>query len=149
LIGGWAVFISTGALKSKDIDIVVDYEELSKLKEKYETAKKDKELVEKSLEIEKHEAEAKHQSILRNSFIAGFTLVLLFALFVLRSYKQKQKANRIITMQKNEVEKQKHLIEEHQKEILDSIHYAKRIQRSLLPTDKYFERVLNKKDKTT
>lgn len=35
LIGGWAVFLYTQALKSKDIDIVIDYEELEKLKEKF------------------------------------------------------------------------------------------------------------------
>ncbi len=43
-----------------------------------------------------------------------------------------------------EVVKQKELIEEKQKEILDSIRYAKRIQRSLLPTEKYLERILKK-----
>lgn len=35
LIGGWAVFLFTRALKSKDIDIIVDYEVLSRLKEHY------------------------------------------------------------------------------------------------------------------
>ena len=33
---------------------------------------------------------------------------------------------------------------EKQKEILDSIYYARRIQRSLLPNEKYVERVLLK-----
>ena len=32
LIGGWAVFLYTQALKSKDVDIIVDYEELEKLR---------------------------------------------------------------------------------------------------------------------
>lgn len=39
LIGGWAVFLYTRALKSKDIDIIIDYEELSKLKKKFEVFK--------------------------------------------------------------------------------------------------------------
>ncbi len=43
-----------------------------------------------------------------------------------------------------QISEQKHLVEEKQKEILDSIHYAKRIQNSLLPTDKYIERILKK-----
>jgi len=42
---------------------------------------------------------------------------------------------------------QKHIIEEKNNDILDSIRYAKRIQTSLLPTDKYIERVLTKQDK--
>ena len=36
------------------------------------------------------------------------------------------------------------MIEEKQKEILDSIHYAKRIQTALLTSEKYIERNLNK-----
>ncbi|MCD6270324.1 hypothetical protein J7J23_00915 [bacterium] len=39
LIGGWAVFLYTRSLKSKDIDIIVDYEELSKLKEDFKVTK--------------------------------------------------------------------------------------------------------------
>ena len=69
----------------------------------------------------------------RNYFIVGFALLGLVVLFVFRGYKQKQKANVIITQQKNEVEKQKNLVEEKQKEILDSITYAKRLQEAILP----------------
>lgn len=54
-----------------------------------------------------------------------------------------------IIKQKSEVEKQKEAvekknkeIEEKQIEILDSIRYARRIQTSLLPSDKYIEKVL-------
>ncbi len=39
LIGGWAVYIWTGAHKSKDIDILVDHKALSYLKERYELNK--------------------------------------------------------------------------------------------------------------
>ena len=39
LIGGWAVFLYTKALKSKDIDLVMGYEELKKLKEEFEDRK--------------------------------------------------------------------------------------------------------------
>jgi hypothetical protein len=35
------------------------------------------------------------------------------------------------------ITEQKHLVEEKQKEIIDSIRYAKRIQQSLMPTSKY------------
>jgi serine phosphatase RsbU (regulator of sigma subunit) len=55
-------------------------------------------------------------------------LVIIF-----RSNRQKQLANKIITQQKNEVEEQKHLVEEKNKEITDSINYAKRIQSAILP----------------
>lgn len=42
LIGGWAVFLYSHALKSKDIDIIIDYPELAKLKEQYQVAKNDR-----------------------------------------------------------------------------------------------------------
>ena len=45
---------------------------------------------------------------------------------------------RIIEIQKQQVEKHKNVIEEKQKEVMDSIYYAKRIQRSFLPTEKIY-----------
>jgi tetratricopeptide (TPR) repeat protein len=76
------------------------------------------------------------------SIAGGFVLVLLLAVFIFRSYRQKRRANIIITRQKEEVEQQKLRVEEQQKHVLDSIHYARRIQRSLLPNEKYIERKL-------
>ncbi|MDP3145162.1 MAG: hypothetical protein Q8N66_07160, partial [Bacteroidota bacterium] len=85
-------------------------------------------------------AELKQKENERNYFIAGFGLVLVLALFILRGYKQKQKANAIIVAQK-------HLVDEKQKEILDSIRYAKRIQTALLPSEKYIDKSLQKLNK--
>lgn len=42
LIGGWAVFLYTHSLKSKDIDIVIDYEELEKLRQDFTLIKNDR-----------------------------------------------------------------------------------------------------------
>ena len=42
LIGGWAVFLYTKALKSKDIDLVMGYEELEKLKGEFEVSKNER-----------------------------------------------------------------------------------------------------------
>ncbi len=39
LIGGWAVYFLTKAIKSKDIDIIVDFENLSKLKYEFDIKK--------------------------------------------------------------------------------------------------------------
>jgi len=48
--------------------------------------------------------EAKRQKTVRNSFIAGFILMALLVLVVLRSFLQKRKANRILGAQKIEIE---------------------------------------------
>lgn len=82
-------------------------------------------------------AELKQKEQERNYFILGFILVAFLAALIFRGYKQKQKANEIISIQKI-------LVEEKQKEILDSIHYAKRIQHSLLPTEKYIEKSMTR-----
>jgi hypothetical protein len=42
LIGGWAVFLYSKSLKSKDIDIIVDYEVLAKIKETDEMFKNER-----------------------------------------------------------------------------------------------------------
>jgi len=65
--------------------------------------------------------------------IIGMVVMAVFAVFIFRSYKQKKRANVIITEQKEEVERQKELVDEKNKEITDSITYAKRIQLAKLP----------------
>ena len=71
-------------------------------------------------------------------------LVLLFAFFIFRSLNVTRKQKSVIEQQKQEVELQKELVEERQKEVMDSIRYAKRIQMALLPSEKYFDKNLNR-----
>lgn len=73
------------------------------------------------------------QKVIIWSVIAVLILVFLFTLFVLRTL-------RLTRKQKEIIEKQKGLVEEKQKEILDSIHYAKRIQDAILTSQTYIER---------
>lgn len=68
---------------------------------------------------------------------ASLGLVGLFALFMFNRFRVTNKQKKLIEEQKKLVEEQKHLVDEKQKEILDSIHYAKRIQKALLPSEKY------------
>jgi len=42
LIGGWAIYLYTKALKSKDIDIIIDYNELEKFKREFEIFKNER-----------------------------------------------------------------------------------------------------------
>ena len=78
----------------------------------------------------KYQQEINQQRVYTYGGIAGFLLMIIVALVSYRAYRQKQKANAIIT-------EQKLIVEEKQKDIIDSIHYAKRIQRSLLPSENY------------
>ncbi|MDP2387340.1 MAG: tetratricopeptide repeat protein [Bacteroidota bacterium] len=72
------------------------------------------------------------QKIIIWSVVGGLFLLLVFLLFIYSSLRQNKRANKIITQQKELVETKNHIIEEKQKEIVDSINYAKRIQYSLL-----------------
>jgi len=93
---------------------------------------KDKQLELTNKEKEKVETENRRQFLqLVASLIIGI-LVLILLFFSVRAYRLKQKANFLLLLQKTEIEEQKATIEEKQTEILDSIHYAKRIQSTLL-----------------
>jgi serine phosphatase RsbU (regulator of sigma subunit) len=85
---------------------------------------------------EKNQAVAKEESERQKSilylFIVAFIFTAVLAIFIFRSNRNKLKANRIIVLQKQEVERQKNLVEEKQTQILSSINYAKRIQDSVL-----------------
>lgn len=94
-------------------------EKMTEMNAKYESEKKNKEIVKKDAEISRQQADAEKQSIVRNAFIIGFLLVLILAFFIYREYKQKQRANLLLD-RKNE-------------QITDSINYAKRIQDSVFP----------------
>jgi transcription elongation GreA/GreB family factor len=48
------------------------------------------------------------------------------------------------TVKRKEITEKSKKLEEKQKEIIDSIYYARRIQRALLTSEKYIERNLNK-----
>lgn len=80
-----------------------------------------------SKELMKKDADIEKQGTQLTLVIIGLLIVLVVAGLLYRSYSQKKKSNREITLQKE-------IIEQKNKEIVDSINYAKRIQESLLPS---------------
>jgi serine phosphatase RsbU (regulator of sigma subunit)/Tfp pilus assembly protein PilF len=116
--------------------------QIAQMQTEYETGKKDVEitLLNKSREVQA--ADLKRKSVIIWTAMAGMLLLLILAFYIYRGYRIKQKANDIISRQKQEVEKQKAIIEEKQKEITDSIQYAKRIQGALLASDAFLKKNL-------
>lgn len=94
---------------------------ITEMQTKYETEKKD-------AAFKLQESIIKRQKLQIIGAVIGVVLVLLVALLLLKMIKEKQKANRILE-EKNE------LITLQKKEITDSIRYASRIQRAILPSD--------------
>jgi tetratricopeptide (TPR) repeat protein len=93
-------------------------------------------------DIKSAEEKRKQQMILWFT-VSGLGIVVVLAVIIFRSLILNKRKNKIISEQKETVEKQKLIVEEKQKEVLDSIRYAKRIQQSLLTSEKYIERKLN------
>lgn len=82
-----------------------------------------------------NKVEKKKQKIIIFSTILGMLLLLIFTAFILRSLK-------ITKKQKIIIEQQKQIVEDKQKEIIDSINYAKRLQNTVLPTKKNWQKYL-------
>jgi tetratricopeptide (TPR) repeat protein/serine phosphatase RsbU (regulator of sigma subunit) len=74
--------------------------------------------------------ELKKQTLQRNAFVAAFLFMLALAAVSYRSYRNKRKAHEVIAVQKS-------IVEEKNKDILDSINYAKRIQDALLKEEQH------------
>lgn len=84
-----------------------------------------------------HQAALKQQQIIIWSVVMLILLLTVFTLYVFRTLTLTRKQKLII-------EEKNRQVEDKQKEILDSIHYAKRIQTSLMPSEKYLEAKLKK-----
>ena len=143
---------------------------IQEISTKYETEKKNQQILMQQALIDKNTAESKQKTFQRNVLIAGLLIVLLFAIVLLRSYSRKRRDNKLLQIQKDEIEsknsilnqqkeeisaqrdeievqlgfseKQRTLIAHQKKEIVDSINYAQRIQKAILPPDYFVEKLL-------
>lgn len=95
---------------------------------KYNISKKENLLLEQKVEIESKNKQ-------RNLLLVGLSAILLLLFISFRAYKQKKNSSEIIA-------KQKELVEDKQKEILDSINYAKRIQSAILAREEDIKKYL-------
>lgn len=83
-------------------------------------------------------AKLKAEKTTKYVLIVVLALVLVFVYFLFTRYK-------LINTQKKLIQQQKDLLENHQKEILDSIKYAKRIQEAHLPNLNFLNKYLKNK----
>ncbi len=92
--------------------------------------------------IESHEAQANEQKTQEQMYAVGLILCGIVIIVAVVGFLQKKKANALIKAQKSEVEHQKILVEAKNKEIYDSIAYAKRIQDAILPPPEFVSETL-------
>ena len=120
-------------------------ETITQLQGQFENDKKEQiRVLEESQKELKRNAEEKQQRVVLYSVSGGLVLMLILAIVIYRGSRQKQKANKELIAKNGIIEQQKHIVEEKQKEIIDSINYAKRIQQSQLPTEKYINKSLKR-----
>lgn len=79
--------------------------------------------------------ERKRQRFIIYGIVVILIVALFFSFFLYKRYRLTNQQKKIIELKSKETEAQKTIIEEHQKETIDSINYAKRIQLALLANE--------------
>lgn len=101
-------------------------------------------------QLAESKAKLQQEKTQRLALYGGLLLIGAFAAFVLYRYRISKQQQRIIEHKEHEAQIQKALVEEKQKEIIDSIYYAKQIQMALLPQEAAIEKILKRlKQKST
>ncbi|MBC7865324.1 MAG: tetratricopeptide repeat protein [Bacteroidia bacterium] len=98
----------------------------------------------KDAQLDAQNASLKQEKFQRYSLIVGLLIVLAGLGFVINRFRLTQKQKKIIEEQKIIVDEAFEKLHEKNKEVIDSIYYARRIQRALLTSEKYIERVWKK-----
>jgi len=93
----------------------------------------DAEIEAQDAKIVAQNAKLKTEQTRNYALFGGIILLVAFAIFIYNRFKVIKKQNSIIEEQKKEVEIQKDIVDEKNKNITDSINYALRIQQSYLP----------------
>ncbi|MBS2099720.1 PP2C family protein-serine/threonine phosphatase [Carboxylicivirga linearis] len=70
-----------------------------------------------------------------NITTGSFIIILLLLIFILSNFHKINSQNKLLQKKRIRIARQKKFIQERNKEILDSIHYTKAIQSSMLPKD--------------
>lgn len=101
-----------------------------------EVAKKNAEVARKEELVKRQDAELARKQIMNYALIIGLTLTVCLIILAYRSYVVKKR-------DAAEIQLQKEIVEEKNREITDSISYAKRIQSAILPPPKLVKSYLN------
>lgn len=122
----------------KDSSIQAEYkDEVLEMDVRYNTAQNELKISRQEAEIAQQKIQQQEELFWKRILISGIVVALLFGLVIFNRYKVSTNQKRIIELQKQEVEKKN-------KEIMDSIVYAKRIQAAILPPKKIIKEYLNK-----
>jgi serine phosphatase RsbU (regulator of sigma subunit) len=94
---------------------------------------------------EQYNHEVARQRVYSYAGIGGALLMLALAGASFIAYKNKKRSNQLESERRHIIEKQKNEVERKNREISDSIHYAKQIQMAMLPSIPYFSELFSKR----
>jgi serine phosphatase RsbU (regulator of sigma subunit) len=106
---------------------------LSELEKQYDTEKKEKEIALLNKDKEMQSVQLSKQATQKNFLIIGCILVLIIAGVSLAAFINKRKTSKLLSKQVLEINYQNSVIKEKNKDITDSILYAKRLQEAVFP----------------
>jgi tetratricopeptide (TPR) repeat protein len=101
----------------------------------------------KDAQIALQESKLKQEKTRRYTLYFGLAMTGAFLIFMVNRFRVTRKQKKIIEDQKKKVDEAFSQLATRNKEVLDSIHYAKRIQSSLLPSEKFISKTLEKSKK--
>jgi tetratricopeptide (TPR) repeat protein len=103
----------------------------------------------KNAQLQAQAASLKQEKTQRYALYGGLLLVIGFSIFVFNRFRVTQKQKKVIEEQKLLVDAAYEQLHEKNKEVMDSITYARRIQRALITPEAYIDKVLNKLNKNS
>ena len=108
--------------------------QIAEMQTRFDTEKKAKEIAILTKDKKIKEDELSKNRIITWAVSIGAILVFLLALLAIRGYIQKRKVSEQLTIKNDKIETAYNIIENHNKDMKDSIRYAKRLQEAILPT---------------
>ncbi|MFT7615029.1 MAG: serine phosphatase RsbU (regulator of sigma subunit) [Parvicellaceae bacterium] len=100
-----------------------------------------------TIESQMNTIDVKEQQIETQQWLIWFGIIVLFGILgivflIYRNYRNKKKANAQLESKNKIIEEQKAIVEERNREVMDSINYAKRIQEAILPKASLVDKLL-------
>ena len=98
----------------------------------------------KNAQLSAQHAQLKQEKTQRYALYGGLVLIIAFLAFVFNRFRITQRQKVIIEKQKQDVDHAYEKLHEKNQEVMDSIHYARRIQRALITSEYYIDKSLNR-----
>ncbi|MES2761391.1 MAG: tetratricopeptide repeat protein [Bacteroidota bacterium] len=117
---------------------------ITEMQSKFDKEKAEQERLLHEAVLAQKESRLEQERTQRYALYGGLALVLVFSVFLFNRFRVTQKQKIIIEEQKQLVDEAFKNLKEKNKEVMDSITYARRIQRAVVTSEMYIEKQLNR-----